>query len=95
MDDGERRAMWKGFGDGLAQAFEMAVIPVVFALGGLALDRWLGTVPVITTVLVLVGMIGVFLRAYYWYLAGAEEADAGRPWARTARRSESPTGRPR
>ena len=78
----ERQAMWSGFGNGLAQAFEMAVIPVLFGLAGYALDRIVGTRPVFTIALGVLGLVGVFVRAYYWYMAAAEKADAGKPWAR-------------
>lgn len=77
--------MWKGFGDGLAQAFEMAVVPVLFALVGLVLDRWIGVTPALTLTLAVLGLIGVFARAYYWYIAQAEQAEQGKPWARRTR----------
>ncbi|MBI2170249.1 MAG: AtpZ/AtpI family protein [Actinobacteria bacterium] len=84
MEFDERRAIWKGFGDGLSQAFEMAVVPVLFALVGLVIDDRLGLTPVVTVTLAMVGLIGVFARAYYWYQAEAERADEGKPWARRA-----------
>lgn len=74
--------MWKGFGDGLAQGVEMALVPVLFALLGLALDAWLGTTPGLALTFAVLGVVGVFARAYYWYVATAEQADEGKPWAR-------------
>jgi F0F1-type ATP synthase assembly protein I len=74
--------MWSGFGNGLAQAFEMAVVPVLFGVAGYALDSIVGTRPVFTITLGVLGLVGVFLRAYYWYMAAVEKADAGKPWAR-------------
>lgn len=74
--------MWRGFGDGLSQAVEMALVPPLFALGGLALDKWLGLVPVLTVTLAVVAMVGMFARAYYAFSARAQDMDEGKVWAR-------------
>ncbi|HLG00270.1 MAG TPA: AtpZ/AtpI family protein [Acidimicrobiia bacterium] len=92
VDLGERRAaprteqgeLWHGFGNGLSQAFEMAVVPALFALAGLAIDGFLGTSVVFTITLAVIGLVGVMARAYYWYQAEAGRAEEGKPWARRA-----------
>jgi hypothetical protein len=77
----DQRQTWKGFGDGFTQAVEMALIPALLALAGLALDRWLGIVPVLTIVFALFGMAGTFVRAYYTYTGLIEQQERDRrPW---------------
>ncbi len=75
-----------GFGDALAQAFEFAVIPILFAVGGVGLDAWLGTRPWLTVVLIVIGLTGVVARTVYVYKAKVEEEEEGKPWTRRARR---------
>ena len=41
----DRQATYNGFGDALAHATELVVTPLLFALAGFGLDRWLGTGP--------------------------------------------------
>ena len=82
MNADERRATWRGFGDGMTQAVEMAVMPVLFGLLGLALDGWRGTKPVFLVAFVTLAAAGSFARAYYAFQAAAERADEGKPWAR-------------
>lgn len=67
MDLTARRETNKGLGDGLALAFELAVTPTIFGILGYMLDRWLGIVPVLTIVLGLVAVIGMFVRMWYGY----------------------------
>jgi hypothetical protein len=77
--------MANGFGDALAQAFEFAAIPVLFALAGTGLDAWLGTRPVLTVLLAVIGLIGVCLRAYYVYEDQFRREEEGKPWTRRPR----------
>ena len=67
MDLTARRETNKGLGDGLALAFELAVTPTIFGIIGYALDRWLGIVPVLTIVLGLFAVVGMFVRMWYGY----------------------------
>ena len=77
--------LYGGFGDALAQAFEFAVIPVLFALLGLWLDARLGTRPLITVLLLAFGVIGVVAKALYAYKDKVETEEEGKPWTRRAR----------
>jgi F0F1-type ATP synthase assembly protein I len=70
---------------GSTEAVEMAVIPMILALVGLAADRRLGCEPLFTVVLLAVGMAGGFARAYYAYRYQCERAEEGQPWTRPGR----------
>jgi F0F1-type ATP synthase assembly protein I len=74
-----------GFGDGLAQAVEMAASPMILTLLGLAVDRRLGTVPLFTIVMLVVGMAGAFARAFYTYEHQCRLEEERRPWGGPAR----------
>jgi hypothetical protein len=80
--DAERRSLYGGFGEALAQAIEFAVTPILFALFGLWLDGRLDTTPVLTATLSVLGVTGVSVRAYYAYKARVELEEEGKPWTR-------------
>ena len=81
----ERQAMNRGFGDALAQAFEFAAIPVLFAAFGWWLDNLLGTWPALIVALATIGFVGVCLRTIYHYLARTKKEEEGKPWTRRPR----------
>ncbi|MGQ0825262.1 MAG: AtpZ/AtpI family protein [Actinomycetota bacterium] len=83
MELRERQAMWKGFGDAYALAAEMVVTPLLFALAGWGLDRWLDTGPFLAMGLGAVGVVGVAVRIYYTYKAAMEREEEGKPWTRS------------
>lgn len=83
MEQGDRRVVWQGFGDGLTQAVEIAVTPILFAVLGLWLDRRVGTTPVFGVALAVFAMVGVFLRAWYHYVARVDALEKGKAWKRT------------
>ncbi|HEX5613900.1 MAG TPA: AtpZ/AtpI family protein, partial [Acidimicrobiia bacterium] len=72
----------QGFGDGLSQAVSLVVTPLLFALLGAVLDGWLGTRPLLTIVLAVLAVCGMFVSTYYQYRARMDAADEGQPWAR-------------
>ena len=76
----DRRATWQGLGDGLTQALEMSVAPVLFALLGLFLDRRVGTVPLFAVGFFVFAMVGVFVKAYCVYRFKAEQEEEARSW---------------
>jgi hypothetical protein len=78
----EQGQLYNGFGNGLARAFELALTPAIFAGFGYGLDRWLGIVPVLTIVLFLLCVVGMFASTWYAYEARMQAEDACRPWAR-------------
>jgi F0F1-type ATP synthase assembly protein I len=81
----ERRDLNRGFGEALAQAFEFAAIPLLFAAFGWWLDDRLGTSPILTVALGALGFVGVCLRTIYHYRARVEREEEGKPWTRRRR----------
>lgn len=76
------------FSDGLfnqsSGSFELVLAPVILALAGLGLDRWIGTTPLFTIVLAVAGMVGSWAKQYYSYRTAidaqrARRAGAGLP----------------
>lgn len=84
MGDRDQQTVWQGFGDGLTQAVEMALLPIVFALIGLFVDRAVGTTPIFTVALAVFGTVGTFLKTYYHYVARVERLEEGKAWRRRA-----------
>ena len=80
-----RQALNNGFGDALAQAFEFAVTPILFALFGLWLDSRLGMGPVWVVTLSALGITGVCVKTIYRYKAKVEKEEEGKPWTRRQR----------
>ncbi len=91
MDLRERRHLYNGFGNALSRGFELVVTPMVFALGGWFLDRWLGTTPVLAVALGLFGFAGVCTRMYLQYVAAMAEHDAELPSRRPRREVDDVT----
>ncbi|MGI9021944.1 MAG: AtpZ/AtpI family protein [Acidimicrobiales bacterium] len=87
-----RQQTYSGFGDALAQAFEMVVTPLLFGVGGYFLDRWLGTSPLFTIILSLLGIVGMSAKMWYAYDARMRAHEATAPWA-TAPPAVASTGR--
>ena len=70
MDEREqeqRRQLNQGFGASLNNAFEIAVVPVVFAGFGWLVDSALGTGIVFTAILAVLALAGTFVKLYYGY----------------------------
>jgi F0F1-type ATP synthase assembly protein I len=81
----QRQRLFSGFGDALALSIEFVATPLIFAVAGYFLDRWLGTEPYLMVALGAFAFAGVVARAYYTYLATMEAEEAGKPWTRTKR----------
>jgi F0F1-type ATP synthase assembly protein I len=79
----DRQAIYDGFGNTLAQAVEIVVTPLLFALGGWLLDRAIGTAPLFTVALGLLAAAGVAIRMYYQYNAAMAREEEGKPWTRS------------
>ncbi len=73
------RALYSGFGNALGTAFELAAVPVLFALAGLWLDGRFHTKPVCMLVLTMLAIVGLGARSYYEYKARMEIEEAKRP----------------
>jgi len=76
----ERQATWQGFSDALGMAVELVATPMVFALIGWGLDRWLGTGPYLAIALGLFGLVGIVARTYFWYQMHMSREEEGKPW---------------
>jgi F0F1-type ATP synthase assembly protein I len=48
-------------------SFELVLGPVLMALAGLALDRWLGTAPLFIVLLTVWGVVGATVSLYFRY----------------------------
>jgi F0F1-type ATP synthase assembly protein I len=83
VDSSQRRELNEGFGDGLQQAFELVVTPLIFGVLGYLLDRWLGTVPLFTIVFSVFVLGYMAWKLYATYMADMAAAEKGKPWARS------------
>jgi F0F1-type ATP synthase assembly protein I len=83
VDLRDRQALNNGFGNALALAVEIVVTPLVFALGGWVVDRWLGTGPLFTLGFGVFAGIGVAVRLYYQYRDDMAREEEGKPWTRS------------
>jgi hypothetical protein len=79
----ERRHLNQGFGTSLSNAFEIALVPAIFALLGFGIDRLLGIRLVFTMVLGMVGLAGVVAKLYYAYRFQMEQHEKAGAWHRT------------
>jgi F0F1-type ATP synthase assembly protein I len=61
-------------------SFELVLGPLLMALIGFFLDRWLGTVPWLTVTLGVFGLVGACVNLYYQYQREMAEHDATAPW---------------
>ncbi len=81
----ERRQLNQGFGASLNNAFEIAMIPVLFAGVGWLIDAVLGTGPVFLAILAVLGLTGTVAKLYYGYNREMGEMEQAGPWRRTSR----------
>lgn len=61
-------------------SFELVLSPLLLALAGYALDRWLGIVPVLTVAFAVVGLAGAVVKLYYGYRHEMDQHEIGAPW---------------
>lgn len=83
----ERRAINRGFGDGMARAIEIVATPALFGVLGWLLDGWLDLFPYLTVALLVFGIVGVFVKLYMGYESEMKIHDQTRRAASDARRS--------
>jgi F0F1-type ATP synthase assembly protein I len=62
--------------------YELVLSPLLLALIGYGLDRWFGTVPVITVIFAVVGLAGAVIKLYYGYRSEMEAHEANGPWSK-------------
>jgi hypothetical protein len=56
-------------GDGFSSSIELVAVPVLFIVGGLALDRWMGTRWIFAAALGAFAIAGTIAKQYYVYTA--------------------------
>ena len=76
-----KRETYQGASDGLTQAMEFALVPAILGGLGYGIDRLLGIVPVITIIMVVVALVGLFVRMKYRYDEKMMIADAQGVWS--------------
>lgn len=62
--------------------YELVFSPLLLALIGYGLDRLFGTLPILTIVFALLGLLGAVTKLYYSYRSEMEQHEAAGPWAR-------------
>jgi hypothetical protein len=82
-----KRDLYNGFGNTLSRAFEIVLIPLIFALPGWGLDRWVGTSPLFALLTGGFGLVGVIARMYYEYAARMDAESALLPGAQRRRQA--------
>jgi F0F1-type ATP synthase assembly protein I len=70
--------MRRGTDDKIGKGIDVALVTLTFLGIGYALDRWLGTKPLFMCVLVILALIGEFLRFWYDYDARMKVLEAQR-----------------
>ena len=83
-DDREKRDLYNGFGESFGRAIELVCTPVLFGAAGWWLDHRFGIFPVLTVVLVLLCLVGMFARMYYAYEARMQAEEAEAVWGQRA-----------
>ena len=77
-------AVNRGTSDRLGIGIDVALVTIVFLGLGYLLDRWLDTKPVFMIVLVVVALVGEFMRFWYAYTARMKVLEAQRAAATRA-----------
>ena len=78
-------------GQTLGRGVDFALTMLVFLGVGALVDHWLGTCPLVAIVLVVVSVVGQFLKMYYEYSATMDQLQAERAAARAAQPKSAPS----
>lgn len=71
--------------EGSGHGVELALLVLVYLLIGIGLDAWLNTQPIFTIALVLLAVIGQFVKTYYVYNARMNQLEQERAESTRAR----------
>jgi F0F1-type ATP synthase assembly protein I len=82
-----KRQSYQGLGDGMSRAIELAITPVIFGGLGYLLDQKFDTQPTFMIVLVVLTLIGMFVRNWAAYKIKMQELEAQAIVAAEAKRS--------
>lgn len=64
--------------DSVVQGMEAVFVLVLFLGLGIVVDRWLGSAPVFTIAVTLLGAVGLFLKFKHAYIVRMERLEAAR-----------------
>ena len=78
----------RGTDDRLGKSIDVALVTLVFLGVGYALDRWLGTKPIFMIALVVLALVGEFVRFWYDYDARMKVLEAQRAASAASRSSQ-------
>lgn len=78
----ERRELYRGVSGGWQRAVELTLVPVGFGALGRFLDGRLGWSPILTLLLGLLAVVGVFIKIFIEYSAEMDAHDRNAVWSR-------------
>jgi hypothetical protein len=79
----QTRALYNGFGNTMARAFELVVTPALFAVIGHFIDRAAGTHFVFTLALTIFCVVGMSIRMICGYIEAMKVHEQEAVWNRT------------
>jgi F0F1-type ATP synthase assembly protein I len=82
-----KRQSYQGLGDGMSRAIELAVTPAIFGGLGYLLDQKFNTQPVCMIVLVVLTLVGMFVRNWAAYKIKMQELETEAVAAAVAKRT--------
>lgn len=81
MTTSQRRELTQQMGR-TTGGYELVFSPLLLALIGYGLDRFLGTVPILTITFGVLGLVGAVTKMYFSYRSEMERHEANGPWAK-------------
>lgn len=81
MTTSQRRELTQQMGR-TTGGYELVFSPMLLALIGYGLDRLFGTVPVLTIIFGVAGLVGAVTKMYFTYRSDMEHHEANGPWAK-------------
>jgi F0F1-type ATP synthase assembly protein I len=70
-------------------SFELVLSPLLLALIGFGLDRWIGTTPLLTIVFAVAGLTGACIKMYCTYQYEMQQHEAAGLWNRHKQKTAS------
>lgn len=80
MDNSQRREFSRDLNRS-SGGFELAFVAAILGGLGLLLDRWVGTTPLFTLVLFLLGIVGTVVKLFLGYDHQMKQLEGEGPWA--------------
>jgi F0F1-type ATP synthase assembly protein I len=86
VDLRDKRELNRGFGDAMSRGFELAATTAIFGALGWWIDGRVGTRPAVMIVLVVLAVIGQFVKLWYAYDADMRRHESELPSRQTVKR---------